>query len=78
MMTYAIILIIILGLVASIVRWYNLPAVVEQRRLAKEARFKAQDERRSDQAEKAATRRAEKAAKEARRQAQRDARRKRP
>lgn len=73
MTTYAIILIIILGLVASIVRWYNLPAVVEQRRLAKEARFKAQDERRSDRAAQAA---AKNAARQKRREER--ARRKRP
>ena len=74
MIMYAVIAIVILGLIASIVRWYNLPAVAEQRRLAQEARYKAQDERRDDQIKKREAREAARA----KRQAERDARRKRP
>jgi hypothetical protein len=72
---YAGIAIVILGLIASIVRWWNLPAVVEQRRLATEARLKAQNERRDDNAARVKTRREEQ---EKRRQEREERRRKRP
>ena len=73
MTTYAIILIIILGLVASIIKWWNLPKTIEERRLAQESRAKAQDERRSDRAAQASARQA---AREKRREER--ARRKKP
>jgi hypothetical protein len=75
---YAGIAIVILGLIASIVRWWNLPAVVEQRRLATEARLKAQNERRDDQAAKAKTRNEAREKQRADKEAARQARRKRP
>lgn len=78
MIMYAGIAIVILGLIASIVRWYNLPAVAEQRRLAQEARFKAQDERRADQAARVASRNEAREKAKAAREAARAARRKRP
>lgn len=43
---YAIIAIIILALIYGIIRWRNLPEVIEQRRLAAEERAKRQAERR--------------------------------
>lgn len=55
-MIYAIVSIIILGLIAAIVKYWNGPKTSEQERLAAEARYKAQDERRDDITERIATR----------------------
>ena len=46
MFVYAAILIAVLVLVFLIVRWWNLPATIEQRRLAAEEAAKRQAERR--------------------------------
>lgn len=64
MMTYAIIGIVILGLVASIVRNYNLPKTLEARKEVIEANAKKADERREDALKAKAAR---EAAREARR-----------
>lgn len=54
---YAGIAIVILFLVSSIVRWWNLPKTIEERRLAQESRAKAQDERREDRLKRELSRR---------------------
>lgn len=59
MITYAIIGIVILGLIAAIVRAWNAPKTIEQQRLAAEAKAKADDQRRDDISKRIEERRAE-------------------
>jgi hypothetical protein len=54
---YAGIAIAILFLVGSIIKWWNLPKTIEERRLAQESRAKAQDERREDRLKRELSRR---------------------
>lgn len=54
---YAGIAIVILFLVGSIIKWWNLPSVIAKRNETIEARAKARDERRDDVLERQKSRR---------------------
>lgn len=62
-MTYAIVGVVILGLIAAIVRAWNAPAILAARKEVIDARAKKSDERREDKAKAKAAREAARAAK---------------
>lgn len=75
---YAGIAIVILFLVGSIIKWWNLPSVIAKRNETIEARAKAQDERREDRLKRELSRREAREKARADREAARQARRNKP